>query len=103
MEKVLEIWAEYGQLGSAALILLQMILLLITMGMIRRLSRYIKKIHKSVQGYLEVVMADAETPEEVQQTQRRTDAKKPVTEMESRQKREQQEKVFNAVLQEIFP
>ena len=48
-------------------------------------------------------MADAETPEEVQQTQSRTDAKKPVTEMESRQKREQQEKVFNAVLQEIFP
>ena len=100
MKEVWNVVMQNSNLVLLALIILLMIMTCIAIHMIRKTSRMIAKIKGGVEQYLKVIMEESqeEVMDEVmsgQESQMRQSIE---------QKRKQQEEaVFNAVLQEIFP
>lgn len=102
MRTVLELLMTYADIGILCLAFLQMIMIIAVIHMVRRQGKQISKIQNKVLEYLEVVMEEespaGESPEHVLSVQERQ-----MTEALARKQKNQQEELFNAVLQEIFP
>lgn len=104
MEAVLETLLKYKDVGVAGMLLLQMIMLLVAIFMVRRLSRYVRKIHKTVEDYINVIMEEeVETEQQTEIAHVMSGQERQMMETISQKKKQQEEEVFNAVLQEIFP
>ncbi len=104
MEVVLETLSKYKDIGITGVLLVQMIMLLVCIFMVRRLSRYVRKIHKAVQDYINVIMEEeVETEQQIEPQRVMSGQELQMMETISQRKRQQEEEVFNAVLQEIFP
>lgn len=104
MSTVLEILTRYGLAGVIILLLVQMILIITAIGMIRRLKKHVEMIQKKVQDYLAVVMEEeAETEPEDLEERVISGQERQMKESLAKRQKVQQEEIFNAVLQEIFP
>ena len=104
MSTVLEMLAKYGTAGMVVLLLVQMIMIFAAMGMIRRLRKHVEMIQNKVQDYLAVVMEEDPEPEQVLPGERMISGQeRQMMESLARRQKVQQEEIFNAVLQEIFP
>ena len=104
MSTVLEMLAKYGTAGMVVLLLVQMIMIFAAMGMIRRLRKHVEMIQNKVQDYLAVVMEEDTEPEQVLSGERMISGQeRQMMESLARRQKVQQEEIFNAVLQEIFP
>lgn len=96
-------------LAIGILLLVQMIMMIVIVVKISKMHGYISEITQRVETYLDVVLqeADGESAGEVTQCNFLTD-KMSVQEEQMRQtierkQKKQQEAIFEAVLQEIFP
>lgn len=104
MSTVLEMLTKYGTAGMVVLLLVQMIMIIGAMGMIRRLRKHVEMIQNKVQDYLAVVMEeDSETEQAVSGERMISGQERQMMESLARRQKVQQEEIFNAVLQEIFP
>ena len=104
MSTVLEILTRYGMAGVIILLLVQMVLIITAIGMIRRLKKHVEMIQKKVQDYLAVVMEEeAEAEPEDLEERVISGQERQMKESLARRQKVQQEEIFNAVLQEIFP
>ncbi len=101
MNQILELLEQYLYLELLGLVLIQMIIMMSAIHKIKKLSRYVRSIRDGVEDYLETVLSDEDEPQ--------TGSAHVVSGQERqmmdtiRQKKRQQEEVFDAVLQEIFP
>ncbi len=112
MEELMKFWQNYnGILTQAAIVFAGMLLLLLLAGILRQ----IKKLNKSlgnitgkIQAYFDVILREEEEyeeeikpgPEPVQVHTKEQERTKMSEEQEK--KRREDEKLFNAVLQEYF-
>lgn len=104
MSTVLEMLTKYGTAGMVVLLLIQMILIFAAMGMIRRLRKHVESIQNKVQDYLAVVMEEEPEMEQTVSGERVISGQeRQMMESLARRQKAQQEEIFNAVLQEIFP
>lgn len=104
MSTVLEMLTKYGTAGMVILLLVQMIMIIAAMGMIRRLKKHVEMIQSKVQDYLAVVMEEAPESEQTDSGERMISVQeRQMMESLARRQKVQQEEIFNAVLQEIFP
>ena len=84
----------------AAMIILLMIMVCVGIHMVKRTNRMIREIKCGVEKYLKVILEDVQEEEvpdmmPLQETQMRQSIE--------HKRKQQEEAVFNAVLQEIFP
>lgn len=104
MEKLLTVLQDYQEvivLAGMILLLVAMIAMLMIIHMQRRTNRMICAIQKKVQAYLDVVMEEAQ--EETADADPVCRQERQMRESIEKKKRQQEEAVFNAVLEEIFP
>ncbi len=101
MNQILELLEQYLYLELLGLVLLQMIIMMSAIHKIKKLSRYVRSIRDGVEDYLDTVLSEEEQP----QTEPVHVVSKQERQMKDKiqQKKRQQEEVFDAVLQEIFP
>lgn len=115
MEKWISFLQMYDEiLTEAALVVLAMVLVIILVRVLRqikRLNRSLSSITENVQAYFDVIMQEesetsGEKPvQERQQTQEVQQSNQAETEeslIEREYRKQEEEKVFNAVLQEYF-
>lgn len=106
MTQIWQMIVQYRDVGMVALILIQMIILSVTIHLTRKLTQYVKSIHEKVLDYLQVVMAEEMPVEENVQADEQhvvSGQERQMVDAIAQKKKMQQEALFNAVLQEIFP
>lgn len=103
MQTILEVFSMYGNLAVLILLLILMIMVGVGIRRVKQLKRHVEMIQNKVAAYLAVVMEEEELlPEEAPGHVISLQERQMKETVERKQKR-QQEEIFNAVLQEIFP
>ncbi len=113
MEELLSFLQSYSEILTGAAIIVMGLLLLIfsarILKQIKRLNQSLKSITDNMQAYFDVILQeDSHIPEEPEEPVRVPEAAKSETvaheepAMDQELKKQQEEEVFNAVLQEYF-
>ncbi len=103
MHTVLTWIRAYGDVGVFCLVFLQMIMVIVAIRMVRRVKKDMAGIKDKVLDYLSVVMDEEEEEETQAQEHIISLQERQMKESLERKQKKQQEEIFNAVLQEIFP
>lgn len=108
---ILQTYAELWKMGLAAVLgIVGLFLLAGILKQIKRLNTNLKSVTANIQAYVDVILAEEEEPEE---GNREKDSEKSMeramekeeeirAKIEELKKQEQDEQIFNAVLQEYF-
>ena len=111
MEELINFWQKYNEILNGAVIILMGLLIVI---FLTRILRQIKRLNKSlgsitgnIQAYFDVILKEEEEMEEEQQSSKMVQAQEKEGERKEglsaqEQKKMEDEKLFNAVLQEYF-
>lgn len=104
MKQVFELMQQYEYVGMAILLLVQMIMMVVMIKMVKKLQRYMESITGKVQSYLNIVLAEDEEDNADKQPENMVSVQEQqMRETLDKKKKQQEEAVFNAILQEIFP
>lgn len=103
MNTVAEILQNYGEIakiGLGAVLGIAMLCLLTgILKQIKRLNTSLKSITANMQAYFDVILAEEEEPSDLQCIEREEEIRDKI---EALKKQEEDEQIFNAVLQEYF-
>lgn len=103
MSKIIHILQTYEDIWKAGLAMIFAVIVLLLLAAILRqikgLNKSLKSITTNMQAYFDVIMAEEPQTEEVKEGEVQEDNSKKA---EALREREEQEKLFNAVLQEYF-
>lgn len=103
MSKIIHILQTYEDIWKAGLAMIFAVIVLLLLAAILRqikgLNKSLKSITTNMQAYFDVIMAEEPQTEEVKEGEVQEDNSKKA---EALRERDEQEKLFNAVLQEYF-
>lgn len=104
MKQIWEFLLQYQYAILGILFIIQMIMMVLAVWMIKKLSRHVDSIHRKVEDYLQVVLSEEDNEGEQPVAQHMvSEQEKQMMNAILAKKKQQEEAVFNAVLQEIFP